>query len=323
MVKFGKQVVKHRVAILIVSFLLLIPSVFGYFHTRVNYDVLTYLPDDIETMQGQDIMLEDFGIGAFSMFMVDGMEDKDVAALKSKIEQVDHVKDVLWYDSISDISVPKSMLPKEIYEVFNSDKGTMMAIFFDDTTSADEILDAVKEIRHLSGKQCFLSGMSAVVEDTKELSEKETPIYVLIAVLLSTLVLAVTMESAFVPILFLLSIGMAIVYNLGSNIFLGEISYVTKALSAVLQLGVTMDYSIFLMHSYQEQQVRYDGDKKRAMAHAISQTFSSVVGSSITTVAGFIALCFMSFTLGKGYRYCNGEGCNLRSDRMCNHFYLL
>lgn len=299
MVKFGKQVVKHRVAILIVSFLLLIPSVFGYFHTRVNYDVLTYLPDDIETMQGQDIMLEDFGIGAFSMFMVDGMEDKDVAALKSKIEQVDHVKDVLWYDSISDISVPKSMLPKEIYEVFNSDKGTMMAIFFDDTTSADEILDAVKEIRHLSGKQCFLSGMSAVVEDTKELSEKETPIYVLIAVLLSTLVLAVTMESAFVPILFLLSIGMAIVYNLGSNIFLGEISYVTKALSAVLQLGVTMDYSIFLMHSYQEQQVRYDGDKKRAMAHAISQTFSSVVGSSITTVAGFIALCFMSFTLGK------------------------
>ena len=191
------------------------------------------------------------------------------------------------------------MLPKEIYEVFNSDKGTMMAIFFDDTTSADEILDAVKEIRHLSGKQCFLSGMSAVVEDTKELSEKETPIYVLIAVLLSTLVLAVTMESAFVPILFLLSIGMAIVYNLGSNIFLGEISYVTKALSAVLQLGVTMDYSIFLMHSYQEQQVRYDGDKKRAMAHAISQTFSSVVGSSITTVAGFIALCFMSFTLGK------------------------
>lgn len=299
MVKFGKQVVKHRVAILIASFLLLIPSVFGYFHTRVNYDVLTYLPDDIETMQGQDIMLEDFGIGAFSMFMVDGMEDKDVAALKSKIEQVDHVKDVLWYDSISDISVPKSMLPKEIYEVFNSDKGTMMAIFFDDTTSADEILDAVKEIRHLSGKQCFLSGMSAVVEDTKELSEKETPIYVLIAVLLSTLVLAVTMESAFVPILFLLSIGMAIVYNLGSNIFLGEISYVTKALSAVLQLGVTMDYSIFLMHSYQEQQVRYDGDKKRAMAHAISQTFSSVVGSSITTVAGFIALCFMSFTLGK------------------------
>ena len=299
MVKFGKQVVKHRVAILIASILLLIPSVFGYFHTRVNYDVLTYLPKDIETMQGQDIMLEDFDIGAFSMFMVDGMEDKDVAALKSKIEQVDHVKNVLWYDSIADISVPKSMLPKDIYEVFNSDKGTMMAIFFDDTTSADETLDAVKEIRHISGKQCFLSGMSTVVEDTKELSEKETPIYVLIAVLLSTLVLAVTMESAFVPILFLFSIGMAIVYNLGSNIFLGEISYVTKALSAVLQLGVTMDYSIFLMHSYQEQQVRYDGDKKRAMAHAISQTFSSVVGSSITTVAGFIALCFMSFTLGK------------------------
>ena len=299
MVKFGKQVVKHRVAILIASILLLIPSVFGYLHTRVNYDILTYLPEDIETMQGQNIMVDDFGTGAFSMFMVDGMKEKEVAALKDKIEKVDHVSNVLWYDSLADISVPMEMLPDDIYEVFNSENGTMMAIFFDDTTSSDETLDAVKEIRKLSGKQCFLSGMSAVVEDTKELSEKETPIYVLIAVLLSTLVLAVTMESAFVPILFLLSIGMAIVYNLGSNVFMGQISYVTKALSAVLQLGVTMDYSIFLMHSYQEQQVRYDGDKKRAMAHAISQTFSSVIGSSVTTVAGFIALCFMSFTLGK------------------------
>lgn len=213
MVKFGKQVVKHRVAILIASILLLIPSVFGYLHTRVNYDILTYLPEDIETMQGQNIMVDDFGTGAFSMFMVDGMKEKEVAALKDKIEKVDHVSNVLWYDSLADISVPMEMLPDDIYEVFNSEKGTMMAIFFDDTTSSDETLDAVKEIRKLSGKQCFLSGMSAVVEDTKELSEKETPIYVLIAVLLSTLVLAVTMESAFVPILFLLSIGMAIVYN--------------------------------------------------------------------------------------------------------------
>jgi len=298
MVNFGKKVVKYRALILIISVLLLIPAAFGYLNTRVNYDVLTYLPKDIETMEGQDIMVEDFGIGAFSMFVVDGMENKDVVKLKEKIEAVDHVENVLWYDSIMDISVPESMLPDELYEVFNSDTGTMMAIFFDDTTSADGTMEAVKEIRRIADKQCFLSGMSGIVLDTKELSEHETPIYVLIAVLLSTIVLGLTMDSFFVPILFLLSIGMAIVYNLGSNILMGEISYITKALAAVLQLGVTMDYSIFLMHSYEEQQVRFGGDKERAMAHAISQTFSSVIGSSITTVAGFIALCFMSFTLG-------------------------
>lgn len=298
MVNFGKKVVKYRVAILIVSVLLLIPSVWGYLHTRVNYDVLTYLPEEIETMEGQDIMVEDFGMGAFSMFVVDGMESKDVVKLKKEIEAVDHVKDVLWYDSVMDLSVPESMLPDELYDVFHSDTGTMMAVFFDDTTSSDGTLEAVKEIRHIADKQCFLSGMSGIVLDTKELSEHETPLYVLIAVILSTIVLGLTMDSFFIPILFLLSIGMAIVYNLGSNIFMGQISYITKALAAVLQLGVTMDYSIFLMHSYEEQQRRYAGDKKRAMAHAISQTFSSVIGSSITTVAGFIALCFMSFTLG-------------------------
>ena len=298
MVKFGKAVVKSRVAILIISFLLLIPSAFGYLHTRVNYDVLTYLPEDIETMKGQDIMVEDFGIGAFSMFMVDGMESKDVAALKADIEKVDHVENVLWYDSVADISIPQSMLPDKIYDVFNTDTGTMMAIFFDEGTSSDGTMEAITQIRKLAGKQCLLSGMSAIVTDTKELAEKETPMYVLIAVILSSIVLAITMESFVVPILFLLSIGMAIIYNLGSNIIFGEISYITKALAAVLQLGVTMDYSIFLMHSYEEQQIRFEGDKKRAMAHAISQTFSSVIGSSITTVAGFIALCFMSFTLG-------------------------
>lgn len=298
MVNFGKKVVKYRVAILIVSVLLLIPSVWGYLHTRVNYDVLTYLPEEIETMEGQDIMVEDFGMGAFSMFVVDGMESKDVVKLKKEIEAVDHVKDVLWYDSVMDLSVPESMLPDELYDVFHSDTGTMMAVFFDDTTSSDGTLEAVKEIRHIADKRCFLSGMSGIVLDTKELSEHETPLYVLIAVILSTIVLGLTMDSFFIPILFLLSIGMAIVYNLGSNIFMGQISYITKALAAVLQLGVTMDYSIFLMHSYEEQQKRYAGDKKRAMAHAISQTFSSVIGSSITTVAGFIALCFMSFTLG-------------------------
>lgn len=298
MVNFGKKVVKYRVLILILGVLLLIPSVFGYLNTRVNYDVLTYLPDNIETMKGQDILVNDFGTGAFSMFIVDGMEEKDVAELKEKIEKVDHVANVIWYDSIADISVPMSMLPDEIYDVFNSDTGTMMAIFFDEGTSSDGTMDAIAQIRKIAGKQCFLSGMSAVVTDTKNLAEKETPVYVLIAVILAVIVLGLTMESFFVPLLFMLSIGMAIIYNLGSNYFMGEISYITKALAAVLQLGVTLDYSIFLMHSYEEQQVRYDGDKKRAMAHAISQTFSSVMGSSITTIAGFIALCFMSFTLG-------------------------
>ena len=298
MVNFGKKVVKYRVLILILGVLLLIPSVLGYLNTRVNYDVLTYLPDDIETMKGQDILVKDFGTGAFSMFIVDGMEDKDVSKLKEKIEKVDHVKNVIWYDSIADISVPKSMLPDDIYDVFNSDTGTMMAIFFDEGTSSDGTMDAITQIRKIAGKQCFLSGMSAVVTDTKNLAEKETPVYVLIAVILAVIVLGLTMESFFVPLLFMLSIGMAIIYNLGSNYFMGEISYITKALAAVLQLGVTLDYSIFLMHSYEEQQVRYNGDKNRAMAHAISQTFSSVMGSSITTIAGFIALCFMSFTLG-------------------------
>lgn len=298
MVKFGKKVVKYRIPILIASILLLIPSVFGYVGTRINYDVLTYLPDDIETMQGQEIMTNDFGVGAFSMFIVDGMEDKDVVKLKEKIEKVDHVANVLWYDSIADISIPESMLPDDIYKVFNSDTGTMMAIFFDEGTSSDGTMEAIEEIRALAGKQCFLSGMSAIVTDTKNLAEKETPLYVLIAVILAVVVLSFTMDSFFVPVLFLLSIGMAIIYNLGSNYFLGEISYITKALAAVLQLGVTLDYSIFLMHSYEEQQIRFDGDKERAMAHAISQTFSSVIGSSVTTIAGFIALCFMTFTLG-------------------------
>lgn len=299
MVKVGKKIVKFRVPILILSITLLIPAVWGYVNTRINYDVLTYLPEDIETMQGQEIMTNDFGIGAFSMLMVDGMEDKEIVKLKEKVEKVDGVENVLWYDSLADISVPQSVLPSKLYDEYNTEDGTMMAVFFKDGTSSDETMKAITEIRKITGEQCFLSGMSAIVEDTKELAEKETPLYVLIAVALSALVLAITMESIFVPVLFLLSIGIAIVYNLGTNVFFGEISYITKALAAVLQLGVTMDYSIFLMHSYQEQQVRYNGDKERAMAHAISQTFSSVIGSSVTTVAGFIALCFMSFTLGK------------------------
>lgn len=299
MLKLGEKIVSARVVILILSFVLLIPAAYGYIKTRVNYDILSYLPKDIETMEGQDILVDQFGTGAFSLYVVEGMEDKDVSALKEKIENVDHVSKVIWYDSFADLSVPKSMLPDGLYDAFNNDEkdATMMAIIFDDTTSADETMDAIEEIRKISNKQCFLSGMSAVVVDTKKLSEKETPIYVLIAVILSSIILAITMDSIMIPVLFLASIGMAIVYNLGSNIFMGQVSYITKALAAVLQLGVTMDYSIFLWHSYKAQQKEYT-DKKEAMAHAIAETISSVVGSSITTVAGFVALCFMSFTLG-------------------------
>ena len=300
MIKFGKAVVKLRIPILILSFLLLIPSAIGYFNTRVNYDILTYLPKDIETMKGQDILLDEFGTGAFSFCVVDGMEPKDISAMREEMAQVDHVKDVIWYDSILDVSIPMEMLPDDLYEFFNNKDAdsTLMVVLYDTSMSADETMEAIETIRGLVKNQCFISGMSAVVTDTKNLSAQEVPIYVLIAVILAVVVLSLTMDSAIMPLFFLLSIGMAIVYNLGSNVFKGEISYVTQALAAVLQLGVTMDYSIFLWHSYEEQQERFNGDKKRAMAHAISGTITSVVGSSITTVAGFIALCFMSFTLG-------------------------
>jgi len=300
MIKFGKGVVKLRVPIFILSLILLIPAALGYFHTRVNYDILTYLPGEIDTMKGQDILLDEFGTGAFSMCVIEGMDDKDISAMRKNMEKVDHVKKVIWYDSVSDLSIPTEMLPDDLREVFINDEkdATLMAVLFDTSMSSDETMDAIEELRSVASKQCYISGMSAVVTDTKNLSNKETPIYVLIAVILAVIVLSLTMDSAIIPIFFLLSIGMAIIYNLGTNVFRGEISYVTQALAAVLQLGVTMDYSIFLWHSYEENQERFPGDKKRAMAHAISNTITSVVGSSITTVAGFIALCFMSFTLG-------------------------
>lgn len=299
MVKVGKKIVKYRVVILILGVLLLIPSALGFLKTRVNYDILYYLPDNIDTMKGQNILMDDFGKGAFAMEVVEGMSTKDTAAVKEKIEGVDGVADVIWYDSIADTSLPINVLPDKLKDVFKTDNATLMAIFFDDTTSADKTMDAITEIRSITNKQCYLSSMSAVVTDIKQLSEKETPVYVLIAVVLSCIVLSLFMDCWILPLFFMLSIGMAILYNMGSNYFLGEISYITKALSAVLQLGVTMDYSIFLWHSYQENQQRFPGDKERAMAHAISNTFASVIGSSVTTVAGFIALCFMSFTLGK------------------------
>lgn len=298
MVKLGRKIVKFRVPIFVLSLLLLIPSVIGYINTRVNYDVLYYLPDDIETMKGQNILVDEFGTGAYSMFVCEGMPNKDVAALKEKIEEVEHVSQVVWYDSFADLSLPTEMLPEKIRSVLFSENSTMMFIIFDTTTSADETMDAIGDIRKLAGKQCFVSGMSAIVTDTKNLAESEVAIYVLIAVVLSCIVLALTMESYLIPFLFLASIGIAIVYNMGTNIFKGEISYITKALSAVLQLGVTMDYSIFLWHSYQEQKETYRENRKEAMAQAIAATIKSVVGSSVTTIAGFVALCFMSFTLG-------------------------
>ena len=298
MVKFGKWIAKHRIIILVISVLLLIPSGIFMATTRINYDILSYLPKDIETMKGQDILMDDFGKGGFSMVMVEGMTDKEVVETKKKIEAIDHVADVVWYDTIADISLPKEVLPENLYDFFNSENSTLMVVFFDDATSGDGTMAAIEEMRAVTGKQCFISGMSAVLTDMKNLSDKESVMYIVIAVILVSLVLAVTMDSFLIPLFFMLSIGMAIIYNLGTNMFFGEISFITKALTAVLQLGVTMDFSIFLWHSYQENQLRFPGDKERAMGHAISNTISSVVGSSVTTIAGFLAMCFMSFTLG-------------------------
>ena len=300
MKKFGNLIVKLRIPILILSVLLLIPAAIGYFNTKVNYDILYYLPGDIDTMKGQDILLDDFGKGAYAMVVVDGMNKKNVSELVKKVEKVDHVASVISYNGIVGDGVPAEILPDKFRSYFeNDDSGaTLFAIFFDDTTSSTETMDAIEELRDVTDKQCYIAGMSAVVTDTKSMSEKETPIYVLVAVLLVCVVLAIFMDSFLVPVLFMVSIGMAIVYNLGTNIFLGEVSYITKALAAVLQLGVTLDYSIFLWHSYKEEKEKNPGDHKEAMAVAIGNTLTSVVGSSITTVAGFIALCFMSFTLG-------------------------
>ena len=296
--KFGKAVAKCRVPILIVALALLIPAVFGMVNTRINYDMLNYLPEDMDTVIGQDELMEDFGKGAFSFIIVEDMPAKDVSALKTKIEAVNHVETVLWYDSIADISIPMEILPDSLYEVFNAGNATMMAVFFDTSTSSDDTMDAIRDIRSIAGKQCFVSGMSALVTDLKDLCEQEEPIYVAIAVVLATVAMMLFMDNWLIPFVFLASIGIAIVINLGTNYFMGEISYITKALSAVLQLAVTMDYSIFLWHSYNEQRASYP-DRLEAMGRAIHETLTSVVGSSITTIAGFIALCFMSFTLGR------------------------
>lgn len=299
MVKTGKWIAKHRILIVLIGILLLIPSVIGTIKTRINYDILSYLPESLETVKGQDVMVDEFGTGAFSMVVVEDMPLKDVQKLKNKFEEIEHVKKVLWYDDIADISVPTSMMPKDLKDIFFADDSTMMLVLFDNTTSSDEAMEAVTNMRAIADKQCFISGMSGVVTDIKNLCLQELPIYVAIAALFSFIVLEITGTSFVVPILFLLCIGISILYNMGTNLFLGEISYLTQALVAILQLGVTMDYSIFLLDSFEENKKRFPGDKNRAMGHAISNTFKSIVSSSITTVAGFAALCLMTFALGK------------------------
>ncbi len=300
MLKLGKKIVKYRIPILILSFLLLIPATISYINTRINYDILSYLPDDIDTMKGQEILTDEFGTGAFSICVVEGMDEKGVAALEEKIKKVDHVNNVIWYDSLADLSVPMDVIPEKIRNAFNNDEkgSTLLIATFDTSTSADETLDGVEKIRKLTKNQCFQSGMSATIADIKKICNTEAVMYVVLAAGLSAIVLALTMDSFLVPVFFLLSIGMAIVYNLGTNFIAGEISFITQALAAVLQLAVTLDYSIFLWHSYQEYREKYPDEKERAMAHAISNTIVSVIGSSITTVAGFVAMCFMTFTLG-------------------------
>ena len=297
-ITFGKWLTRHKAVVLIIAFLLLIPATIGYVSTRINYDLLSYLPNSLETVSGQDTMVDEFGMGAFSMIVVEDMEKKDIVALKEKLKKVNHVEDVIWYDDAMDITVPTEMLPDKLREGLFNGNATMMIALFDNTTSADSTMDAITEMRGIVKKQAFISGMSGVVTDIKNLAMAEMPIYVVVAAVLSLLILLLTMDSLVTPFIFLLGIGMAIVYNMGTNMVFGEISYITQALTAILQLGVTMDYSIFLLESYEANKVRYDGDKNRAMAHAISNTFTSVTSSSITTIAGFAALCFMTFKLG-------------------------
>lgn len=298
MVAIGKWITRHKNMILLFAMILLIPAGWGYISTRVNYDLLSYLPDTLETVDGQDIMVDEFGMGAFSMIIVEDMPMKDVAKLEEELEKLEHVSDVLWYDDALDVSVPIEMMPTDLRDAFFNGDATMMVALFDNTTSADDTMDTIKEIRKMVGKNVFASGMAGVVTDIKDLAMAEMPIYVVIAALMSLVVLFITMDSFATPLIFLFNIGLSVVYNLGSNFFMGEISYITQALAAVLQLAVTMDYSIFLLESYEANKIRYDGDKQRAMAHAIGNTFKSVTSSSVTTVAGFVALCFMTFKLG-------------------------
>lgn len=308
MVKVGKWIAKHKYLIILISILLMIPSVIGMAKTRVNYDILSYLPDTLETIKGQDIMVDEYGMGAFSMVVVENMELKDVQKLEDAYSEIDHVKDVLWYDDVADLSLPVEMIPKDLREAFFKGDATMMLVLFDNTTSSDEAMEALTEMRKISNDQCFLSGMTGIVTDIKNLALSEMPAYVVIAAILCFIVLQLFTDSFLVPLFFLLSIGVSILYNMGTNVFLGEISYITQALVAVLQLGVTMDYSIFLLSSYEENKERFPDDRERAMGHAIANTFKSIVGSSVTTIAGFAALCFMTFALGRDLGIVSAKG---------------
>ena len=296
--KVSKAIAQSRMLILVIAFLLLIPSVLGYLKTDVNYDILGYLPDELDTRIAQSILKDDFDCGSLGMLIVENMENKDVSKLKEEVKKVEGVNDVIWIDDAIDLSVPKEILPEDIRDIFYSEKSTLMIIKFAGTDASTETEKALSDVRKIAGKQAFLSGVAGVIKDTKDLANKETPIYVLIAVILSIIILSITMESYVIPIVFLSSIGIAIIYNMGSNVIFENISYVTKALSAVLQLGVTMDYSIFLLHRYDEERESRE-NKVEAMANAIEATIESVVGSALTTVAGFLALCVMDLALGK------------------------
>lgn len=305
--KISQKIAKSRIFILIIAFILLIPSAIGYFKTKVNYDILSYLPNDLETRQAQKILKDEFDCGSLAMLIVEGMENKDVSKLKDKVSQVNGVSEVIWIDDALDISVPKEILPKSVREMLFSDNSTMMIVKLKDTDASESTEKSIEQIRNITGKQAFLSGIGGVIKDTKDLADKETPIYVLIAVILSVVILSLTMESFIIPIIFMLSIGIAIIYNMGTNIIFGNISYITKALSAVLQLGVTMDYSIFLLHRYDEERVN-QSNKTEAMAVAIEKTIKSITGSSLTTVAGFLALCIMDLALGKDIGFVMAKG---------------
>lgn len=297
--KLGEWIARQRILILLVGVLLLVPSVIGIVKTRVNYDLLSYLPDTLETVEGQDIMVDEFGTGAFAMCVVDGMPMKDVQKMADEFKQIDHVKDVLWYGEVIDISVPTQLLPDNLRKKFFEGDAQLMVVFYDDTTSSDEAMGALTQMRRVADERCFIGGMTGIVTDIKDLCMQELPVYVVIAAVLSFIILLLATESYIVPAFFLIGIGVSILYNLGSNFFLGSISYVTQALTAVLQLAVTTDYSIFLLESYEENKKKYPENREKAMGVAISQTFRSIVGSSVTTVAGFLALCVMTFALGK------------------------
>lgn len=298
MKKYGRFIAKNRIFILVIAIVLLVPSVFGMISTKINYDMLTYLPSNLDSMKGQEVLDKNFSNAATAMLIVEKMESKDVVKLKKNISEVNGVDKAIWTDDLLDISIPKEILPDELKSTFYSKDSTLILIKFKESSSSETTQNAIGQIRKIAGKQCFLSGMSAIVKDTKDIADKEAPYYILIAVILCAIVLSLCMESVFIPFIFLIGIGFAVIYNIGSNIFLGNISYVTKSIAAVLQLGVTMDFSIFLLHRYQEEKNKFI-NKEEAMAEAISKTIVAIGGSCLTTTAGFLALCTMQLSLGR------------------------